>query len=89
MSSSKPIEKPNKPWTLGAIRQMNLQLEAACKEPGCGWFATLDIDRLIDEFGPDLELPTNGAGLTCAKCGAPVAFGLAFVKPQQNGAGWN
>lgn len=86
MSGDKPTGNSNKPWTLGAIRELNLQLETACKESGCGWFASYNIDKMIDEFGMDFELPTKGAGLTCGKCGAPVNFGLAFVKPGQSDA---
>lgn len=66
-----------RPWTLGAIRDMNLQLEAACAEPGCGWFTTYDIDKMVAEFGVDCELPTEQGALACGQCGAPVDFGLA------------
>ncbi|MBS0248224.1 MAG: hypothetical protein JSR61_16535 [Proteobacteria bacterium] len=70
----------SKPWTLGAIRAMNLQLEAACAEPGCGWSSAYDLDKMIAEFGADCELPTEAGGLACGRCGAPVDFGLVAVK---------
>ena len=75
-----------RPWTLGAIRDMNLQLEAACAEPGCGWFTTYDVDKMVSEFGADCELPTDAGGLTCGQCGAPVDFGLA-AKAKRAAAG--
>lgn len=70
----------SKPWTLGSIRDMNLQLEAACLEPGCGWTAAYDVNRMIAEFGADCELPTGKGGLSCEHCGAPVDFGLVAMK---------
>ena len=76
-----------KPWTLGSIRAVGLELESACKEPGCGWFATYDVDKMIAEFGADLELPTEGGGLACGKCGAPVDFGLIVVNSDRRAAG--
>lgn len=87
MSGDTTTRKASKPWTLGSIRQMNLQLEAACKEPGCGWFTTYDVDKMIEEFGAGCELPTSGGGLTCDQCGAPVDFGLAVAKPDRRVAG--
>ena len=69
-----------KPWTLGSIRDMNLQLEAACFEPGCGWSAAYDVNKMITEFGADCELPTGQGGLACQRCGAPVDFGLVALK---------
>jgi hypothetical protein len=72
-----------KPWTLGDIRQMNLQLEAYCQTPGCGWFATFDLDKLIDECGPDYVLPDDGPGMPCQKCGGEhLKFKLAYPHPE-------
>ena len=71
-------------WTLGAIRERGLRLEAVCRTPGCGWFGTFDVDQLIAGLGPDYELPEHGPGLTCQKCGGDeVRFQLAMVPPGQ------
>ncbi len=84
MSDERAGGRSGEPWALGAIRAMNLELEAVCQKPGCGWFASFDIDKLIDEFGADFELPADGADLTCRICGGPVAFRLAYLHPDRD-----
>ena len=70
------------PWTLAAIKHRNLQLEAYCQVPGCGWFCSFDIDALIERAGPDYELP-DGPGIDCGACGGTeVIFKLAFAHRQ-------
>jgi hypothetical protein len=66
-------------WTLGAIRRMNLQLEAHCQAAGCGWFATFNIEQLIANCGADYVLPEHGPGFACQSCGAEnLKFRLAY-----------
>ena len=66
-------------WTLGAIRDGNLQLEVYCQSEGCGWFGILDLDQLIEGAGSDHELPEDGPGFPCEKCGGTdLKFMLAF-----------
>ena len=81
ISDERPGDRSEEPWTLGAIRRMNLQLEAVCQKPSCGCFASFDIDKLIDELGADFELPADGADLACGKCGGPVEFCLGYLHP--------
>ena len=71
-------------WTLGAIRERGLRLEAVCRSPGCGWFATFDVDQLIARLGADYRLPDGGPGIACQKCGGnEVGFQLAMAPPDQ------
>ena len=66
-------------WTLGAIRERNMQLEVYCQSEGCGWFSSFNLDQLIEGAGPDYELPDYGPGFPCEKCGgADLKFMLAF-----------
>ncbi len=69
-------------WTLGAIRARNMRLEAACAAPDCGWFASFDLDKLIEGLCPDYPPPDQGPGIACEKCGSDtVRFQLAMVPP--------
>ena len=54
---SEAQEEPPFQWTLGQIRKMNLELEAACRTPDCGWFSSFNVDQLIEQVGPDYWLP--------------------------------
>jgi hypothetical protein len=80
MSADRPPgSQRDRPWTLSAIRQLNLQLEAYCRSPGCGWFALFDLDQLIKDLGPEFELPADGPDMPCQKCGlANLEFRLAY-----------
>lgn len=69
-------------WSLGAIRERGLALEAACRTPGCGRFVMFDLDALIARLGPDHPLPDDGPGLACEACGGPLAFQLAAHPPE-------
>jgi hypothetical protein len=64
-------------WTLGAIRNRGMRLEAACKTPGCGHFVVFDLDALIARAGADYPLPDGGPGMPCEQCGGELKFQLA------------
>ncbi|MGE0503140.1 MAG: hypothetical protein AB7I79_20575 [Rhizobiaceae bacterium] len=66
-------------WTLAAIRERGLELEAACRTPGCGRFVMFDLETLIARVGPDYLLPADGPGLACEGCGGPLEFQLAAL----------
>jgi hypothetical protein len=68
-------------WTLGQIRDMNLELEAACEVPNCGWFCSFDVAALIEKNGADTWLPENGPGFPCEKCGGHLNFQVAYPHP--------
>lgn len=79
-------ERPPFKWTLGQIREMNLELECACQTPGCGWFGRFDVAGLIATFGADYWLPENGPGIACEKCGGrDVTFQVAYDHPPPGG----
>lgn len=78
--TDKPERHPFK-WTLGGIREMNLELEAACETPNCGWFAGFNLDPLIERHGLDYWLPENGPGFPCEKCGGHLNFQVAYLHP--------
>jgi hypothetical protein len=72
-------------WTLGQIRAGNMQLEACCRTPGCHHFVTFDLDQLIENAGPDYELPDDCPGVTCPTCGATnMQFQLAMLHPDSD-----
>ena len=75
MADDAPGAAPD--WTLGAIRQYGMKLEAACKTQGCGAFVVFDLDSLIARFGADHLLPATGPGLACETCGGEMKFELA------------
>ena len=75
MTADQPEEPPG--WTLGAIRQRGMRLEAACKTAGCGSFPVFDLDQLIASVGVDYPLPDSGPGMTCEHCGGEMKFQLA------------
>ena len=75
---------PTPDWTLAAIRDRGMRLEALCRAPGCGWFGVFDLDALIGGLGPDYRLPEHGPGIACARCGGDaVRFQLAMAPPDQ------
>ncbi len=74
-------------WTLARVREMNLQLEGRCQAQGCAWFGVFDIDKLIEQLGPDYELPENAPGTSCGLCGSgPIKFQLASLHQDVSGA---
>jgi hypothetical protein len=85
VADAKPEKSP--PWTLGAIRERGMRLEAACKTAGCGQFVVFDLERLIAQIGSDYALPDGGAGMTCEKCGADLKFQLAVWHSDHDGTG--
>ena len=74
-------EEPPFQWTLGGIRKMNLELEAACRTPGCGWFCSFNVEELIEQVGPDYWLPQAGPGIPCKQCGGTLKFQVAYLHP--------
>ncbi|MEX0842419.1 MAG: hypothetical protein WD039_09075 [Xanthobacteraceae bacterium] len=80
-------KNPPPRWTLARVRDMHSQLEGRCQAEDCGWFGVFDLDRLIDQLGPDWELPENVPGMVCGVCGAsPVKFQLASLHRDEDGA---
>src|SRR5690606_37066567 len=73
-------DRPPLTWTLGQIREMNLELECACAARGCGWFGRFDVEGLIARFGEDYWLP-EGPGFPCEQCGGHLNFQLAYLHP--------
>ncbi len=68
-------------WTLGGIQRINLELEAACRTPDCGWFYSFNVEELIEQVGPDSRLPPSGAGIPCRECGGTLKFQVAHLHP--------
>jgi len=65
-------------WTLGAIKARGLALEGQCREPGCDWFVTFDIDGLIELAGPDYVMPELIPDVRCQSCGGRLKFMLGM-----------
>lgn len=75
-------DRPPFKWTLGQVRDMNLELECACETPGCGWVGRFNVAALIEELGADYRLPDDGPGFPCEKCGGKdVKFQVAYLHP--------
>jgi hypothetical protein len=72
-------------WQLGGIRRMNLELEAACETPGCGWFCGFNVAALIEKHGEDYWLPEYGPGFPCEQCGGHLNFQVAYLHPSAGG----
>jgi hypothetical protein len=68
-------------WTLGAVRARNMQLEAACKAPGCGHFYAFNLDGLIASVGADYPL-SGIPPMTCTHCGGPLKIEPAMPHPE-------
>jgi hypothetical protein len=68
-------------WTLGDIKQRNLDLEGYCQSDGCGHFYVFKLDDLIASAGLDYIVPEILPGVTCTACGGPLKFKLAMVFP--------
>ena len=68
-------------WQLGGIAKMNLELEAACETPDCGWFVSFNVPAPIEKHGEDYWLPEYGPGIPCEKCGGHLNFQVAYLHP--------
>jgi hypothetical protein len=69
-------------WTLGAVKSSGLELEGACRTPGCNQFARFDIDGLISRFGTDWRVPKM-LPARCSACGERLEFELAALHDEE------
>jgi hypothetical protein len=70
-------------WTLGAIKSLNLSLEAYCQTEGCNHFVVFDLDRLIERNGPESLLPEIVPNMVCTECGGQLKTALAMLHPPE------
>lgn len=68
-------------WTLGAIKERNLELEGYCQREGCGQFYMFNLDGLIASAGLDYLVPEVLPGVTCAACGGSLTSKLTMTMP--------
>ncbi|MGH6855627.1 MAG: hypothetical protein ACREDN_09430 [Aestuariivirga sp.] len=64
-------------WTLGAVHQRGMKLEASCKKESCGHFYTFDLERLIEAVGSEYPI-SDIPPMTCEHCGGPLKIELAM-----------
>jgi hypothetical protein len=69
-------------WTLGDVKSSGLELEGACKTPGCNRFVRYDVDGLITRFGADWRVPKM-LPASCDACGQPLEFELAALHGEE------
>ena len=69
-------------WTLGSVKSHHFELEAVCEQDGCRLFWRFDLDRLIEEAGPDFAI-ADIPPMTCQSCGGPLKVVLASIPPGQ------
>lgn len=55
--------------TLGAVRSLGYLIWAHCDRSGCGYGAELDLEGLIERYGPDVEAVALNGRLVCRRCG--------------------
>ena len=65
-------------WTLGAIKERNLELEGYCQTQGCGHFYVFNVENLISGIWRGLR----GPGAVCKECGGDLKFKLALGSPE-------
>ena len=53
--------------TLRSLTDMNYGLALFCD--GCSRYTQLDVAKLVERCGPDMELPTIGRRAKCTECG--------------------
>ena len=70
-------------WTLGAIRDRNLELEGYCQTAGCGHFYVFNVEDLITSAGADYIVPEILPGIECTKCGGALKLKLAMMPPEE------
>ena len=66
--------------TLQQHKDEGSTLYAWCHDPICGHGDKLDLDQLIEQFGPDFEVSafTINHRLKCTKCGSAKGFGCGI-----------
>jgi hypothetical protein len=67
-------------WTLGAVKERNMEIIALCEKEGCGHLYAFNLDTLIDGVGPDFRLD-DIPPMPCRKCGGPLVIRLSFAEP--------
>jgi len=70
-------------WTLGAVKDRNMDVMAFCETDGCRFMAIFGLDELIETFGRDFrigDLPP----MSCEVCGAgPMKVSLGMGGPPE------
>ena len=61
-------EKRHRPVALGDLAAEAIGVFCWCNR--CGHNATVDIERLVRELGPQFAVPEVGARMRCTGCGA-------------------
>ena len=69
-------------WSLSDVKSSGLELEGACKTPGCNQFVRYDIDGLIARFGGDWRVPKM-LPAHCEGCGQQLEFELAALHGEE------
>jgi sarcosine oxidase delta subunit len=64
-------------WTLGAVNERGMLLEAYCQTDGCKRFFTFDLKTLIDSVGADY-LVSDIPELSCEACGGPLEIKICI-----------
>jgi hypothetical protein len=68
-------------WTLGAVKERGMEINALCQNEACRHLFTFDLDALIEGAGADYKL-ADIPPMECPRCGAgPLAIRLSFVDP--------
>ena len=68
-------------WTLGAVKERNMEIVTLCEQEGCRHLFVFNLDQLIEGVGPDYPL-ADIPPMPCRKCGvSPLAIRLSFADP--------
>lgn len=74
--------------TLSDLKRHGMRLYAACEAPNVGHGAYLDLDALIERFGPDYSYVDDGRigrACRCQKCGHLGAMVLLMPRDGPSG----
>lgn len=80
--------------TLGEMKEEDYRLVAHCQNRDCGHGQALDIDLLIERFGPDYVIVGErriGAACVCSACGhkgAAITINPHVTAEYANATGW-
>jgi len=68
-------------WTLGAVNDRGMLLEAFCQNQSCRRFFRFNLDNLIESVGADY-LVSDIPEMACEACGGPLEYKLALPSPE-------
>jgi hypothetical protein len=68
-------------WTLGSVKERNMEINALCATEGCRHLYVFDLDALIEGAGADYAV-ADIPPMTCPRCDGPLAIRLSFVQPE-------